>query len=224
MCGRFALDIPLSALANYFHVDDIVDFGPRFNIAPTQIVPAVLQDSDTGRRVLKMFGWGLVPSWAKDASIGSRLINARSETAAEKPAFRSAFRNRRCLIPTTGFYEWKRSGSAKQPYFIHLRDGGLFAFAGLWDRWKGEEDRETRETCTILTCQPNELMSSIHNRMPVILDPVDYSLWLDPGVTDKNALRPFLKPYPSERMVAYPVSTYVNKPGHDDPACIVPLE
>ena len=222
MCGRFALDIPLSALAGFFRVDEIIDIGPRFNISPTQMVPAIFNDSDTGRRVLKMFRWGLIPSWAKDASIGSRLINARSETAAEKPAFRSAFRRRRCLIPTTGFYEWKRSGTSKHPYHICMRDSALFAFAGLWEQWQGGEQGAV-ETCAILTCEPNELMSPIHNRMPVIIEPSEYDLWLDTGVTDTNALKPLMKSYPADRMTAYPVSARVNTPSNNDPSCIVPL-
>lgn len=222
MCGRFALDIPLSYIVGFFHVADVVSIGPRFNIAPTQSVPAIFHDGDTGRRVLKMFRWGLIPSWAKDASIGSRLINARSETAAEKPSFRSAFRRRRCLIPATGFYEWKRLGATKQPYHIRMRDSALFAFAGLWERWQGGE-QDAVETCAILTCEPNELMSPIHNRMPVILEPSDYNLWLDTGVTDTNVLKPLMKSYPADRMIAYPVSARVNTPRHDDPSFIEPL-
>ena len=169
-----------------------------------------------------MLRWGLIPSWAKEPAIGSRLINARSETIAEKPSFRSAFKNRRCLIPATGFYEWKRQDRIKQPFYIRMRDTHPFAFAGLWEHWEGGE-KEVINSCTILTTDPNDLMRDIHNRMPVILSPDNYDMWLDPANTRAAMLQPLLGPYPSDKMEVYPVSIYVNKPQNDDTRCIEPV-
>jgi putative SOS response-associated peptidase YedK len=165
--------------------------------------------------------WGLIPSWANDPKIGNRLINARAESASDKPAFRAAFRRRRCLIPTDGFYEWLKKGSQKQPYLIRMRDGQPFAFAGLWEFWHGQNEREI-ESFTILTTEPNELAAQIHNRMPAILNPDDYQAWLDPDEQDVEKLKGLLKPAPAQAMVAYPVSKRVNSPAIDDPACIAP--
>lgn len=150
------------------------------------------------------------------------MINARSETAAEKPSFRAAFRRRRCLVIADGFYEWQKQNGSKQPFFIHLRDARPFAFAGLWEHWEGPDD-SIIESCTLLTCDPNAFLQAVHNRMPVILDPEDYELWLNPEVQQPDLLQPLLRPYPAEDMDAYPVSRFVNSPGNDSPKCIEPL-
>lgn len=225
MCGRFALFTPTEKIAETFGVTPTSAAGippavPRYNVAPTQPVIAVRLD-ENGRRELTFFQWGLVPSWAKDPQMGSRLINARSETAAEKPSFRAAFKRRRCLIPADGFYEWQKQNGNKQPVFIHPADEDLFALAGLWEIWQSA-DGDALQTCTILTTTPNELMASIHNRMPVIVAAEDFDDWLDPGPQPDQALH-LLRPYPAEKMAAYPVSTFVNNPRNDAPECIAPL-
>lgn len=221
MCGRFTLRAPASVVAEQFSLFEVPPFAPRFNIAPTQPVAVVRlsPDQQEPERELVWLRWGLVPSWAKDPAIGDRMINARAETVAEKPAYRGAFRRRRCLVAADGFYEWQRTGGRKQPYFVHLRDDRPFAFAGLWDRWEGE-DYTSIESCTLLTTEPNELMQPIHNRMPVVLTPEGSVRWLDPAVQKPEMLSPLLRPFPAELMEAYPVSTYVNNPIHEDPRCI----
>ena len=221
MCGRFTLRAPASTVADEFKVLDVPPLAPRFNIAPTQPVAAVRLAAESGQRQLVRLKWGLVPPWAKDPAIGNRLINARAESVAEKPAFRAAFRRRRCLVVADGFYEWQRSGGRKQPYFIRLRDDRPFAFAGLWEFWEGPE-HSALETCTLITTGPNELMEPIHNRMPVILAPDDYDRWLDPAIQEPDALRPLLRPYPTSAMLALPVSPHVNNPRNDDAECIAP--
>jgi putative SOS response-associated peptidase YedK len=178
---------------------------------------------ETGTREFRSFQWGLVPSWAKDPAIGNRMINTRSETAVMKPAFRKPLRERRCLILADGFYEWKREGQRKQPYYIKLRDGEPFAFAGLWDRWHSL-DGQPLETCTILTTAPNELLQPIHDRMPVILPPHAYRLWLDRTMSDAPTVQALLTPYSAEEMTAYPVSTRVNSPANDSPERIAPAK
>jgi putative SOS response-associated peptidase YedK len=195
---------------------------PRYNIAPTQPVAAVRSVRDGRAREMVFLRWGLIPFWATDPEIGARLINARAETAPEKPAFRAAYRRRRCLVVADGFYEWHKANGGKQPYFIRMRDAQPFAFAGLWEFWKGAEG-EAIESCTLLTTQPNDLVRSLHNRMPVILPPESYDLWLDPQIEDRQSLDPLLQPFPSLRMEAYPVSRWVNNPANDDPRCIEPL-
>jgi len=223
MCGRFTLRAPASVVAEHFAVFDMPPFSPRFNIAPSQ--PVVVVRLDPQRTPPQMgtanLRWGLIPSWAKDPAIGNRMINARWETAAGKPAFRAAFRRRRCLVAADGFYEWQRTGKQKQPYFIRMHDESPFAFAGLWEAWEGP-DHSFIESCTLLTTEPNELIRPIHNRMPVILAAEAYQQWLDPDVQNPDQLAPLLPPYPSKEMVADPVSTYVNSPAHDDPRCIEP--
>ena len=222
MCGRFTLTDPNVDLAVQFNLPEIPDMQPRYNIAPTQPVAAVRATRDGSARELVMLQWGLIPFWAKDPTIGARMINARSETAAEKPSFRAAFRRRRCLIVADGFYEWQKQNGAKQPFFIHLRDARPFAFAGLWEHWEGPDD-SIIESCTLLTCNPNDFLRTVHNRMPVILDPGDYDLWLDQQVQDPERLQPLLRPYPAREMEVYPVSRFVNKPANDSPQCIEPL-
>jgi putative SOS response-associated peptidase YedK len=176
----------------------------------------------TGRESV-LLRWGLIPSWSKDTASGNRLINARSETAREKPSFRTAFKRHRCLIPANGFYEWKKQERGKQPYYIRRRDGHLFAFAGLWDRWEGGEEGAV-ETCTILTTSANDVVAPLHDRMPVILPPEEYAHWLDPSLKDTDSLVPLLVPFPSEAIVAYPVSLRVNAPKTDDKECIAPIQ
>lgn len=219
MCGRFSLTAPAEVVADHYQLTLISLLAPRYNIAPTQPVAAVRLDQAGGREWTH-FRWGLVPSWAKDMSIGSKMINARAETAAEKPSFRTAFKRRRCLIPATGFYEWQKLDGRKQPMYIQPVDG-LMSFAGLWEIWSSA-DGDVLETCTILTTEPNDLMASIHNRMPVILDPEDYGTWLDPD-TKADLLMHLLRPAPVARLETYPVSTAVNSPANDGPACIAPL-
>lgn len=217
MCGRYTLATPVGRLAEEFGFDtSSKDFRTSYNVAPTQQVPAVLAEGGTRR--LEMLRWGLVPSWADDPGIGARMINARAETVPEKPSFRKAFKERRCLIPADGFYEWQKANGGKQPFYIRMQDGSPFAFAGLWETWNGDEG-ELR-TCTIITTAPNELTGEIHNRMPVILDPEDHDLWLDPDFGQKDPLAELLRPYPADLMEAYPVSRLVNSPTNDDERCI----
>jgi putative SOS response-associated peptidase YedK len=222
MCGRFTLTDPDADLAVQFNLPEIPDLRPRYNIAPTQPVAAVRVPAKSSAREMVLLRWGLIPFWARDPKIGSQMINARSETVAEKPAFRAAFRRRRCLVVADGFYEWQKTDGTKQPFYIRLRDARPFAFAGLWEHWKGPDDTAI-ESCTLLTTQPNDLLRAVHNRMPVILQPRDYDLWLDPEIEKPELLRPLLLPYPPEKMDAYPVSRYVNSPNNDDPSCVEPL-
>jgi putative SOS response-associated peptidase YedK len=222
MCGRFTLTDPDQALAVQFDLPEIPDMKPRYNITPTQPVAAIRVGTESGAREMVLLRWGLIPFWAKEPDIGARMINARSETAAERPTFRAAFKRRRCLVVADGFYEWQKQNGWKQPFYIHMRDGQAFAFAGLWERWMGPEDTVI-ESCTLLTTQPNDLVRPVHNRMPVILHPRDYVLWLDPEVQEADVLKPLLRPYPFEEMDAYPVSRFVNKPENDDPRCVEPL-
>lgn len=222
MCGRFSQIQSAEKVAAAFDLDSLPPISPRYNIAPTQPVSVVLApDGGPSHRLLR---WGLIPSWAKDPAIGNRMINARSETVAEKPSFRAAFKRRRCLVVADGFYEWRKRPNVKtkQPFYIHLQDHKPFGFAGLWEHWSAPDGSEV-ETCTILTTTPNTLMEPIHNRMPVILEPVDYSAWLDPSYFDKAHLQSLLRPLEPELMACYPVSTMVNSPANDSPNCLEPL-
>jgi len=208
-------------VAAHFGVLEMPPFAPRFNVAPSQPV-AVVRHAPTGpepQREFVWLRWGLVPGWAKDPAVGNRMINARAETVAEKPAYRAAFRRRRCLVVADGFYEWQKTGRQKQPYFLHLRDDRPFAFAGLWETWEGA-DHSALETCTLLTTEPNELVAPIHNRMPVILAPGHYDQWLDVAGAKPELVLPLLRPYPADEMAAHPVGPYVNSPAHDDAQCI----
>jgi len=223
MCGRYVIKSPAAKLKVRFQLDDLPLFEPRYNIAPTQPVP-IVRRLDEPRRAWTPVRWGLIPSWAKDAKIGNKLINARGETVAEKPSFRSAFRKRRCLIPADGFYEWKKLDGGKLPHFIHLRDEEPFAFAGLWEHWTNPEDGEVIESCTIVTTEANALMRTLHDRMPVILPPADYDRWLDPATQDVEGLKALLRPYSSEEMTAYPISAYVNNPRHEGVKCLEAAE
>ncbi len=222
MCGRFTLTAEINTLQESFPWLNIPpEITPRYNIAPTQPVAVVPND---GKNRLDFYNWGLLPGWAKDPAMGSRMINARSETLAEKPAFRSAFRRRRCLVLADGFFEWqKQAGSkAKIPTYIRLSSEKPFAFAGLWEQWNSI-DGSTILSCTIITTEPNEMMKGIHNRMPVILPEDAYQSWLDPAEKQPDQLSALLQPYPAELMAAYPVSTLVNNPRNDLPQCVAPI-
>jgi putative SOS response-associated peptidase YedK len=221
MCGRYVIKSPSAKLKVRFQLDDLPLFEPRYNIAPTQPVP-IVRRLDQPKREWTPVRWGLIPSWAKDAKIGNKLINARGETVAEKPSFRSAFRKRRCLIPADGFYEWKKLDGGKQPHFIHLCDEEPFAFAGLWELWTNPNDGEVIESCTIVTTEANALMRTLHDRMPVIVPAEDYDLWLDAATQDVEGLKGLLRPYPSDDMTAYPISAYVNNPRHEGVKCVEP--
>jgi putative SOS response-associated peptidase YedK len=194
------------------------DWSPRYNIAPTQPVPVIRQDSKEPVRELSLMRWGLIPHWSKDGSGAVGMINARSETAVTKPAFRDALKSRRCLIPADGFYEWLRTGKTKQPYCFEVNGGELFALAGLWDRWKDPSGNWVK-TCSILTTTPNAVTSAVHDRMPVILDPDNYDLWLDPGMQNAAAVSELLKPLDPRTMRCYPVSTRINHVANDDEEC-----
>jgi putative SOS response-associated peptidase YedK len=221
MCGRFTLTVSARLLADLFDIDDLPDVEPRYNIAPTQPV-LIVRLSGHDARVAPLVHWGLIPSWAKDKKIGARMINARGETAASKPSFRSAVRKRRCLIPADGFYEWQKLADKKQPHHFRFGDRRPFAFAGLWERWI-DPDGERVDSCTIITTTPNDLVREIHDRMPVILDPADYEEWLEPVQLTQERLDALLVPHPPDDMEAVAVSTTVNNPRNDSPVCIEPL-
>lgn len=228
MCGRYTLRHTTQQIVMRFAVTEVIDvtFGEmqpdaqRYNIAPTQPVDVITENSP---RVLEMMRWGLVPSWAKDPSIGSRLLNARAETLVEKPSFRTALTRRRCLIPADGFYEWRKQGKGKQPLCIHRKDDDLFAFAGLWDEWTSPDGSPLR-TCTIITCAPNALMATIHDRMPAILRPEDEAAWLSPATKSVTELLGLLTPYPDDQIEAYPVSSAVNSAANDGSHCIEAID
>ncbi len=218
MCGRFTLAQSPDQVAKAFGLSAGPNFPPRYNIAPSQPVGVIVQDRESNKREFRLMVWGLIPSWAKDPSKLS-LINARSETVAEKPSFRSAYKYRRCLIPADGFYEWQKvQRGPKQPFYFSMTGGSLFAFAGLWESWND------LETFTILTTTANTLLQTIHDRMPVILKPDDYDRWLDPSVQNPLELSDLLQPYPDEPMQAIPVSTRVNAAKVDEVECIEPLQ
>jgi putative SOS response-associated peptidase YedK len=222
MCGRFTLSTPAQTLQQIFDLSETPDLPPRYNIAPSEAIAAIrLPEPQAGHR-LDLLRWGLVPPWAKEPDVGARMINARSETVATNPAFRTAFRRRRCLVPADGFYEWQRLERRKQPFYIRMRDGLPFAFAGLWEHWEGPQG-DVLETCTILTTEPSELVRPVHDRMPVILDPKDWDLWLDPTMHEPERLQSLLRPYPAEKMIAFPVGQTVNNPANDHEECIAPL-
>ncbi|MFQ5462208.1 MAG: SOS response-associated peptidase [Phycisphaerae bacterium] len=221
MCGRFTLSSPADVVARWFQLSTPPPITPRYNIAPTQDVGVVRVAPDSSGRSFCFHRWGLIPSWAADPAIGNRMINARSETAHAKPSFRAAFRQRRCLIPADGFFEWKKSGATKTPHFISAADGGLLAFAGLCEAYRDGD--QTIESCTILTVEPNELLAPIHDRMPAILQPADFDAWLDPSHQAVDALRALLRPYPTSRLVVRPVDTFVNNPRNNGPRCIAPV-
>ena len=222
MCGRYRLSRRKQLVEEYFDtVPDEPEWTPRYNIAPTQPIPVIRQNPTQPRREMSLMRWGLIPSWAKAAS-GPPMINARSETAATTPAFRDPMKSRRCLIPADGFYEWQKTTAAKQPFCFEVKDGELFAFAGIWDRWKDPSGQWVK-SCSILTTTPNAVTSPVHDRMPVILDRGDYDLWLDPGMTKVEAVCDLLKPY-TQKMRCFPVSSRVNHVVNDDAACSTPVQ
>ena len=227
MCGRFAFWVTRRRLKEEFDLpvpeDALPELPARYNIAPGTDIAAIRQGPESPRE-LAMLRWGLIPSWARDKKTGYRMINARAESVMKKPAFRNAFRYRRCLIPASGFYEWQKRGRKKQPWFITLRDTDLFAFAGLWERWKNPEDEtEVIESCTIITTDANELVRPLHDRMPVILERPQYDRWLS-RKTPGEELGRLLRPLPSSEMTAWPVSPMVNSPANDSPECVKPVK
>jgi putative SOS response-associated peptidase YedK len=222
MCGRFRLSRREQFLRDHYGIDDDVEWSPRYNIAPTQPVATVRQRSKDGKRTFSNMRWGLIPSWASDISIGASMINARAETAAAKPAFSEPLRRQRCLIPADGFYEWQRMRAARQPFCFTVGEDEAFAFAGLWDAWTDSQGRKL-ETCSILTTTANEVLSDIHDRMPVILPPDAYGQWLDPGFSNVGALSKLLKPYDAARMRKFAVSTRVNSVTNEDEGVCEPV-
>lgn len=221
MCGRFTLRSSGKVIAEIFGLAEPPHIQPHFNIAPSQSVAVVRQQPEAHQRELVRLHWGLIPFWADDPSIGNRMANARSETAAMKPSFRRAFRSRRCLVVADGFYEWQKTDGKKQPYFVQMKDHRPFGIAGLWERW--DKQGEPIESCTLLTTDANELMMPIHERMPVIIPPDQFDIWLDPSVHDEKVLSGLLRPFDAKTMTAYPISTLVNSPKNDVAACIEPI-
>jgi putative SOS response-associated peptidase YedK len=219
MCARFTLFASGDDLTEAFQLAEVPTLFPRYNIAPTQPV-AVVRSSPEGAREFRLLRWGLVPSWAQDLSIGNRLLNARSETVADKPAFRAAFRQRRCLVPADGFYEWETVAGKKLPLHFRLTQGGVFAFAGLWERWRAPGGQDV-ESCTVLTTEANDLVRPVHDRMPVILAPREHAAWLD-ARQDPQRLQCLLRPYPAGEMKAVPLAPRVNSPRCEGPACLEP--
>ena len=221
MCGRFTFTLDPDELQEAYDLSTAPpkDLVPRYNIAPTQLVAVI---ANANQRKIELFKWGLIPGWAADPKIGNRMINARAETLAEKPSFRAALKKRRCLVLADGFYEWKKDGKSKTPMYIQLKGGKPFAFAGLWEVWRSSDKKETIKSCTIITTEPNALMGNIHDRMPVILPPKAYDLWLSPDEVPSDQVLRLLKPFPTSQMKAIEVSTLVNNPAFDSPECIVP--
>ena len=218
MCGRFSLYTPESQIREAFNLEHTEPLGlnPRFNIAPSQDIP-IVRDTDTGPE-MTLARWGLVPSWSKESKSKYSTINARIESVSEKPTYRTPFKRRRCLIPADGFYEWKVVNGNKVPHHIRMKDGKVFAFAGLWDHWEGEDG--SIESCTIIVMPSNEVMRPIHERMPAIIAPAHYDWWLDSRVTDKQEIMQYLTSAPSSQLTAYPVSTWVNSPKNNDERCV----
>ncbi len=227
MCGRFTLACNPELLGKMFHDPQLrLEFSPRYNIAPTQDVAVIANTPDDGDvQKVEFFHWGLIPSWAKDPKIGSRMINARSETLTEKPSFRNAYKHRRCLILADGYYEWQEvpGQKLKQPVYIRLKSQNPFAFTGLWEEWKANWMEKPLRSCTIITCSPNSFLETIHHRMPVILPQDAYAKWLASDEQTPETLRSLLVPYPGGEMEAYPVSSLVNRPTNDSPQCIAPV-
>jgi putative SOS response-associated peptidase YedK len=223
MCGRYVSKAEKEEIEKEFEtvVEKIQEdlTRPRYNIAPTQFV-AVIRQLER-ERILSGMKWGLIPSWAKDAAIGSKMINARAETVAEKPAFRAAFKSRRIIVPASGFYEWKKTDSkTKQPFYFFMKEKPVFGFAGLWEEWTDKQTGDVIESYTIITTEANKVLEPVHERMPVILKPEDYELWLDPQVKEAAKLQHLLVPYPAEKMSSHAVGTSVNSPKTDSPELI----
>ncbi len=229
MCGRYNVLTSAQGFLDLLHIlirmDVSLENIPRFNISPTQRVLAVYRPYPNSEAHMAELRWGLIPHWAKEMSIGNRLINARSETAANKPAFRFAYRSKRCLIAADGWYEWKKLNGHKQPYNIRRQDRLPFYFAGLWDSWKGMRDGVMvhLHSCTILTADASDSLKTLHPRMPVALAPGDYERWLDSELSDTHSIQAMIQSRPMNVFEAYPVSNYVNKPSNDQPQCIQPI-
>jgi len=223
MCGRFTLTVSPDTLSNLFKAEWSSPFKPRYNITPTQQAPVVRTSPADDKLHIDLLKWGLIPSWAKDASIGSHMINARSETVDQKPSFRTALKHRRCIVPASGFYEWQAVEGKKHPLYIKLKDDSLMMFAGIWDHWKNPEGNVT-ESFSILTTSSNKLIMPLHDRMPVILDPQYKDIWLDNQVSDPERLKPLFSSYPPGQMEMYPVGDLVNSPRNDVPECIQPFK
>ena len=223
MCGRCAFFSPAEAVKRIFALDEVPELEPRYNISPTQSVPAV-RAGEEGARAFAMLHWGLVPKWAKERAIGNRMINARSETIAEKPSFRDAFRKRRCLVLADGWYEWQVTPDGKQPWFIRMKDARPLAFAGLWERWKDPKDGALLESCTIVTTDASQSIRKIHERMPVVLAEADRDRWLDTAFSETDKLSDLLRPYEPKALEAWPVSRQVNAPKNQGPELIAPVE
>ncbi|MFE8032843.1 SOS response-associated peptidase [Thiohalocapsa marina] len=228
MCGRFVQCTDPDTLAEHFGLDRVCAASPRYNVAPTQSVLAIrAEPAGVTRRELVQLRWGLVPAWSKGPDPRYSMINARAESVAEKPAYRNSFRQRRCLIPADGFYEWQTRADGKQPFLIRRADEAPFAMAGLWEQWQGDDGQEPGgrviDSCTIIVTDANALLAPIHDRMPVILDPADYALWLDPGMQDRQRLQALLQPVDPTGWIAYPVSRAVNSPANDDPRLLDPV-
>lgn len=221
MCGRFVLENTPEQLSGTYRLSSVPELPPRYNIAPGQQV-AVVRQRNSGERELAFLHWGLVPSWARDPAIGHKMTNARSETVHEKPSFRQAFHASRCIVPASGFYEWEKAGKEKIPHYIHQREGRIMSLAGLWERWKSPEGREL-ETCSILTTAANSLVEKLHARMPVILHPAGYDLWLNHQTADVERLAELFRPYPAGQLAEYVVTKGVNSPTLDSPVCIIPM-
>lgn len=222
MCGRFTNEATEKNIKSEFKVGRInnVSFDARYNIAPSQMIDAVLESD--AERILTQLKWGLIPSWAKDGTIGNKMINARAETLAEKPSFKNAFKSRRCIIPASGFYEWAKKGTqAKQPFYFYLKEKQVFGFAGLYEEWTDKETGELVESCTIITTEANEVLNPVHDRMPVILKPENYDLWLDQKEKNTDRLQNLLIPFPANEMASHPVGKAVNSPSYDSPELIV---
>ena len=221
MCGRFTLQIHPELLAEIFGLQELPIFPARYNIAPTQQIPVIRQDAE-GHNRLDFLRWGLIPTWAKDLSVGSHMINARAESITEKPAFRHAIRYRRCIIPASGFFEWRHEDKKAIPLYVRMKDGAPMCFAGIWEQWKSPEE-EIVESCAMLTTSSNRLIEPLHDRMPVILHPDNYDLWLNRNMHDPEQLKHLYQPYPADSMEMYPVSPLVNSPHNDLPDLISPL-
>ncbi|MEW4564488.1 SOS response-associated peptidase [Bremerella sp. JC770] len=222
MCGRYTLRARLNQLLQIYGAQSSIEYSERFNVAPSQMVPVLKLDDDSGAREIVLMKWGLVPSWAKDEAIGNKMINARCETVDEKPAYRAAFKRRRCLVLADGFYEWQKQGSKKQPYLFQKKDSSPYGYAGLWETWKKGD--QPLQSCTIITTTPNALVEDVHDRMPVILPERHIENWLNHEYDHVERLKSMLKPYPASEMKRYPVDPMVGSPKNDKPECVEPIK
>jgi putative SOS response-associated peptidase YedK len=225
MCGRYVRRSDKQRIAEHFHVHgpSVPDFGASYNVAPQTFQPVIRLNRDTGEREIVLMRWGLIPFWAKNAKMGLSTINAKAETVATAPAFREAFKTRRCLVPADAFYEWQKiDAKTKQPFAIGMKDGSPYAFAGLWDRWRDPATKERLETFTVITTDPNEVVEPMHNRMPVIIQPKDYDGWLTPGDPERPPVD-LLRSFPAEQMTAWKVDRKIGNVRNDTPDCVEPM-